>query len=112
MRRGHTFSRRGGARPFSDLSASKLRLAIVLASAGRGDFILCQVTSNPYADPRAVELTDSDFTAGGLRRESYARPAKLFCGNRELIQKTVGSLSDGKLTGVIESVISILRPAT
>ena len=37
--------------PFSDLSASKLRPAVVLADVGRGDYILCQVTSNPYADP-------------------------------------------------------------
>ena len=28
--------------PFSDLSASKLRPAVVLAEAGRGDWILCQ----------------------------------------------------------------------
>jgi mRNA interferase MazF len=42
--------------PFSDLSASRLRPAIVLASAGRGDWILCQVTSNAYADPLAVEI--------------------------------------------------------
>ena len=33
--------------PFSDLSQSKLRPAVVLADAGRGDWVLCQVTSNP-----------------------------------------------------------------
>ena len=36
--------------PFSDLSNSKLRPAVVLAGVGRGDWILCQVTSRPYAD--------------------------------------------------------------
>ena len=30
--------------PFSDLSESKLRPAVVLADAGRGDWVLCQVT--------------------------------------------------------------------
>ena len=40
--------------PFSDLSQSKLRPAIALADAGRGDWILCQVTSNPYSDTRAI----------------------------------------------------------
>ncbi len=43
--------------PFSDLSQSKLRPAVVLADAGLGDWILCQVTSRSYADPRAVQLT-------------------------------------------------------
>ena len=50
--------------PFSDLSQSKLRPAVVLADAGRGDWILCQVTSNPYADARAVELAEGDFWHG------------------------------------------------
>jgi len=36
--------------PFSDLTASKLRPAIVLAEAGRGDWILCQITSKSYGD--------------------------------------------------------------
>ena len=35
--------------PFSDLSQAKLRPAAALAEAGRGDWILCQVTSNPMA---------------------------------------------------------------
>jgi len=43
--------------PFSDLSQSKLHPAIVLADAGRGDWVLCQVTSKPYGDANAVELT-------------------------------------------------------
>jgi mRNA interferase MazF len=62
--------------PFSDLSAQKLRPALILANAGRGDWVLCQITSNPYADSRAVALTASDFASGGLRRVSYARPNK------------------------------------
>ena len=44
--------------PFSDLSSFKRRPAVVLADVGRGDFILCQITSNPYADPDAIELRD------------------------------------------------------
>jgi mRNA interferase MazF len=58
--------------PFSDLSQSKLRPAIVLADAGRGDWILCQVTSNPYSDTRAIMLSDESFRQGGLQRTSYA----------------------------------------
>ena len=34
--------------PFSDLSGSKLRPALVLAATGRGDVLLCQITSNPW----------------------------------------------------------------
>ena len=44
--------------PFSDLTQAKLRPAVVLADAGRGDWILCQVTSNPYGDANAVGIHD------------------------------------------------------
>ena len=40
--------------PFSDLSNSKKRPAIVLAPSDRGDWILCQITSNAYADADAI----------------------------------------------------------
>jgi mRNA interferase MazF len=58
--------------PFSDLSRSKLRPAVVLAAADRDDLILCQVTSNPYSDAAAVALAGSDFHSGSLQRTSYA----------------------------------------
>ena len=62
--------------PFSDLSHSKLRPAVVLAGAGRGDWILCQVTSRPYADADAIPLRDSSFSAGSLELASYSRPMR------------------------------------
>ena len=52
--------------PFSDLSSSKKRPAVVLAPSGRGDWILCQITSNAYADSGAVKLGNADFLQGSL----------------------------------------------
>ncbi|OAD20408.1 transcriptional modulator of MazE/toxin, MazF, partial [Candidatus Thiomargarita nelsonii] len=43
--------------PFSDLSRSKLRPAVVIADVEHGDWILCQVTSQPYSDSQAIEIT-------------------------------------------------------
>jgi len=60
--------------PFSDLSRAKMRPAVVLAESGREDWILCQVTSNPYGDKRAIKLTGKDFKSGSLRITSYACP--------------------------------------
>gem|GEM_PF-293248 len=78
--------------PFSDLSRTKMRPAVVLAEVGRDDWILCQVTSNPYGDERAVTLAEKDFQSGSLRVSSYARPGKLFTANSSLVAETVGSL--------------------
>lgn len=68
--------------PFSDLSQAKLRPAIVLADVGRDDWILCQITSTPYGDPRALPLADRDCATGSLRVASYARPGKLFTAHQ------------------------------
>jgi mRNA interferase MazF len=64
--------------PFSDLSQAKLRPAICIAEVGRGDFILCQVTSNPYGDAHTIPISADDFASGRLFSASYARPGKLF----------------------------------
>jgi mRNA interferase MazF len=78
--------------PFSDLSRSKLRPALVLADAARGDWVLCQITSKPYADLHAVMFDDADFEIGSLRVKSYARPGKLFTANESLMVSRVGRL--------------------
>jgi mRNA interferase MazF len=81
----------------------------VLAKAGRGDWILCQITSNPYGDAQAIELTDASFAAGSLHTTSYARPGKLFTANRDLMTTQVGVLKAGAFRQVVEAVIAVLR---
>jgi len=95
--------------PFSDLSRSKYRPALVLAAVGRDDFILCQITSNRYADSTAVELTDTDFIEGSLQRVSYARPGKLFTAHQSLMRDRVGVLDRPAHARVVEEVVTLLR---
>ncbi len=95
--------------PFSDLSRSKLRPAVVLAAAGRGDYLLCQITSNPYSDSGAVALTDESFSQGSLQRTSYVRLGKLFTANEQLIAAQVGSLKAVVTSEVVEAVVELLR---
>lgn len=95
--------------PFSDLSASKLRPALVLAASGRGDWICAQITSNPYSDPMAIELTADNFATGSLNRTSYVRPGKLFTANESLFRRSVATVSEQKLAVILDTVISMLR---
>ncbi|MCC6452599.1 MAG: type II toxin-antitoxin system PemK/MazF family toxin [Acidobacteria bacterium] len=90
--------------PFSDLSASKLRPAVVMAQASRDDVILCQITSQAYTDSSAIEIRTSDFESGTLNRISYARPSKLFTANSSLIEKSVGILSIERFAVVRDAV--------
>jgi mRNA interferase MazF len=96
--------------PFSDLSASKLRPAVVLARASDEDHVLCQVTGSDYSDPAAIRLDESDFAAGSLQRASFARPGKLFTASITLMAREVGQLKHEALARLIEGVIAILRP--
>jgi mRNA interferase MazF len=98
--------------PFSDLSGAKLRPAVVLASVGRGDYILCQVTSRPYGDDRAIEIDRAGFAAGGLRLTSYARPTKLFTANAALVTSEVAKLKPEFFRAIVRSVIEILEAAS
>ena len=95
--------------PFSDLSATKLRPAIVLASARQEDWILCQVTSNPYSDPNAIEINDSGFLSGSLHHVSFARPSKLFTANISLMKAEVGRLNSVTLQSVLDATIAIIK---
>jgi mRNA interferase MazF len=96
--------------PFSDLSQSKVRPAVCLADAGRGDWVLCQVTSSPYGDPAAVPLGAPDFVSGGLLVSSFARPGKLFTAHVGLMVRSVGVLNSAAVARVVTAVVGLLRP--
>ena len=95
--------------PFSDLSDSKLRPAIVLAEAGRGDWILCQMTSNSYSDILAIRIEDEDFAKGSLNRTSYARPGKIFTASETLFVAEVGVLKPDVLRKISAAVVRLLQ---
>jgi mRNA interferase MazF len=95
--------------PFSDLSRNKLRPIIILANAGREDWIVCQITSNPFGDRRSIPLTPSEFATGMLQRTSYVRPGKVFTAHESLIGTVVGTLRPEMLEAIRQAVISVIR---
>jgi mRNA interferase MazF len=95
--------------PFSDLSGSKMRPALLLANAGRGDWIACQITSNPYADPHAVSLSSADFREGSLQRNSFIRPGKLFTAHEGMFRAIAGTLHPSSLGLARHKVLELIR---
>jgi len=95
--------------PFSDLSASKLRPALLLAHAGRDDWLCLQITSRPYADPFAIEITPDDFVHGSLQRVSYIRPGKVFTAHQSLFQGSVGRINPERLEQVRSRVVELIQ---
>jgi len=86
-----------------------LRPAIVLAFAGQEDWILCQVTSNPYSDSNAIKIDDSCFASGSLRHVSFVRPGKLFTANTSLMKTEAGHLNFVTLQSVLDGVTAIIK---
>ena len=70
---------------------------------------MCQITSNPYTDVRAIVLSDESFRQGELQRTSYARPGKLFTANHDLMAAEVGLLKTEALRQVIAAVVDVLH---
>ena len=64
--------------PFSDLTRSKRRPALVVAELEAGDLILCQITSQNIRDNYAISLDETDFESGIIKQKSNIRPNRIF----------------------------------
>ena len=95
--------------PFSDLSGSKPRPAVVFCDVGRGDWLLCQITSNPLSDPSAVQITPDNLSKGTLTSLSFARPTKLFTANESLMVKRIAILDDATFRTTVMVIIEALQ---
>lgn len=95
--------------PFSDLSRNKLRPVVLLGGTGREDWIVCQITSNPFGDSRSIPLTPADFSVGTLQHISYVRPGKVFTAHESLIASVVGTLKPAMLTAIRNATIAIIQ---
>lgn len=95
--------------PFSDLSASKRRPALVITPLQGDDVILCMITSSAVRDNNTIPLARTDFAGSGLPRSSYVRPNRLFTADSRIILRSAGKITDGKLQEVVEAIIEIIR---
>lgn len=96
--------------PYSDLTASKKRPALVVAPLTGDDVILCQITSQQKHDNYSISLADKDFQTGSLRQESFIRPNRIFTADSRIVLYKAGTISLPKVEQVIGAIISILKP--
>ena len=95
--------------PFSDLSQSKRRPALVISALDGDDLILCQITSQTIKDKYAIAVNDNDFETGGLKQQSNLRPNRIFTADTHIVLYKIGSLKNAKVSEVIESIIEIIQ---
>lgn len=97
--------------PFSDLSASKGRPALVVESFPKDPVIMCQITGQATNDSVAVSLTNADFKSGSLKTDSRIRPNYLFTAESSVIAYRAGVVSEAKMQEVVGKIIEIVSAA-
>lgn len=95
--------------PFSNLTQTKRRPALVITALEGDDLILCQITSQTVKDKYAIPINDNDFETGSLKQLSNARPNRIFTADNHIVFYRIGHLKTGKLIEVIEKLVEIIR---
>jgi mRNA interferase MazF len=95
--------------PFSDLSQTKRRPALVINQLKGDDLILCAITSQIKLDKYAIVIENNDFISGSLNRNSYVRVNRLFTAENKIIAYKVGNLKPQKIAEIINKLIEILQ---
>jgi mRNA interferase MazF len=95
--------------PFSDLSGSKRRPAVVINPLPGNDVILCQITSKATRDKFAIEIKTSDFDTGSLPIESYVRPNKIFTADQSIILRKAGSLNQEAINQIVDAIVDLIK---
>jgi mRNA interferase MazF len=94
--------------PFTDLSGSKLRPAIVLVETGL-DFTVCFITTQiGWQESTDVRLTPT--VNNGLRKDSLIRTSKIATLDRLLAKGLLGKLTPnemGKLDAALKALLQL-----
>ena len=94
--------------PFSDLSQTKRRPALVISLLPRNDVLLCQITSRSITDEFGLPLTAENFISGKLSHPSNIRPSRLFTADRNILLYRAGHVSDGIMIVVSNVIVRIV----
>lgn len=95
--------------PYSDLSTSKKRPAMVLADLKGDDIILCQITSQFVKDDYAVPFENSDFVKGALNKPGNLRPNRLFTAEKNIVIRKIGTVRLKVFEKVVDKLFEIIK---
>ena len=94
--------------PFTDLSSSKVRPALVLSDSefnGAGpDVVMCAITSRLVNAANSVIITAEDMEDGTLERPSRVKAAHLVTLEKNVIRRKVGRLRKETFSRVMREV--------
>ena len=97
--------------PFSDLTQSKYRPAIVISNDTYNkkfnDFIAVPLTTNPKTRDHTIHVSSREMEAGSIR-DSVAKVDKIFNLEQKLVVKVYGKLRRNVLEDIRKELFKIL----
>lgn len=96
--------------PFTDLSSSKLRPALVISNdsiSHTGDVIIMMITSQNKEDGYNIPITDVDIDKA-LPKNSFVRCHRIATIDQSIIYKKIGEASidfTNKIVGLIQAIL-------
>ncbi|CAG5007335.1 hypothetical protein DYBT9275_04023 [Dyadobacter sp. CECT 9275] len=98
--------------PFTDISQSKRRPAVVISNDSvnhTGDYLLVQITSQMKQDGLSTPLQIGDFIGTALPLVSFVRIHKIFLLNESLISHRIASVTPSFIGQLIARITQLIR---
>ena len=95
--------------PFSDVSRTKKRPALVIAEPFGEDVLLSQITTRANENNFSIKLDNNDFYSGNLPHSSSVKINRLFSADVNIIEYTAGTLKREKVKNIENSLIDFIR---
>ena len=93
--------------PYTDLSTTKKRPALVVATLKGENIILAQITTKQRDDEDALILKKSDFVSGVLKVDSIIMSSILFTAESSTVAYKVGSIKKEKIKEVEKKLVEM-----
>ena len=98
--------------PFSDMSASKVRPAIIISNdkynSEFSDAIVVPVTSNVQSRKHAISLSNADLETGHLVTESVIKVDRILSVKQSLVRKSIGKVKTGVLSSIRKVLLGLI----
>ena len=95
--------------PFSDLSYSKKRPALVLADIHERDELICMMLTSALSIDPKVDISIKDIDLAGLPKPTVARLSRLFTLKQSLVIKKLGIIEKEEFGDIARRLIKLLN---
>ncbi len=93
--------------PYTDLSTTKKRPALIVATLKGENIILAQITTKQRDDEDMLTLKKADFASGILKVDSYIMSSILFTAESSTVSYKAGKIKISKIKEVQDKLCEI-----